>query len=260
MPPGRPAARDTWRRPLARSAQALDGRGQVQDELGAVVVDLVRGHADLLAVVATAEGRGSSHACRHAPLQRGTPWLAHRLSPVRPRQSRRPGMHRIRLSSLRSPPPCTARAAPAPKPKGAERLQLVDYIAGDTLANFEHETGIRSATTATTPTGSLRQAGGGHSGCLSSCPRIRAQQIGRPVPQIDRAQLTHSGQPSIGPARATRQRSARAASTRSTGCGATSRWASNRPRSSALAHRPADARPWSLLFDPAYGSRLRAAA
>ena len=172
-------------------------------------------------------------------------------------------MHRIKaflVALAAAALPCLARAAPA-EPKVLNVYNWSDYIAEDTLANFEHETGIKVRYD-NYDTNEILHAKlvAGHSGydiVVPSAHFARQQIEGGLFRKLDRAQLTHWG--NLDPALLAQLAKV------DPGNQYLVDWlwgyitvGINRPKvERALAGLPMPENPWSLLFDPAYASRLK---
>jgi len=172
-------------------------------------------------------------------------------------------MHRIKaflVALAAAALPCLARAAPA-EPKVLNVYNWSDYIAEDTLANFEHETGIKVRYD-NYDTNEILHAKlvAGHSGydiVVPSAHFARQQIEGGLFRKLDRAQLTHWG--NLDPALLAQLAKV------DPGNQYLVDWlwgyitvGINRPKvEKALAGMPMPDNPWSLLFDPAYASRLK---
>ena len=137
-----------------------------------------------------------------------------------------------------------------------------DYIADDTIKNFEKETGIKvnydNYDSNEVLLAKLVAGNTGYDIVVPGAHFAKTQIEGGLLQKLDRSKLTQLGQPRPDAAEAARQRSTPATSTWSTGSGATSRSASTSPKvKAALGDLPMPDNAWSLIFDPKYASKLK---
>ena len=137
-----------------------------------------------------------------------------------------------------------------------------DYIADDTIKNFEKETGIKvnydNYDTNEILHAKLVAGKTGYDIVVPGAHFAKTQIEGGLLQKLDRSQAHATGATSTRRCSSSSPTSTRATSTWSTGSGATSRSASTSPKvKAALGDLPMPDNAWSLIFDPKYASKLK---
>ena len=156
----------------------------------------------------------------------------------------------------------TGALAQNAEPKVLNIYNWSDYIAEDTIKNFEKETGIKvrydNYDTNEILHAKLVAGKSGYDIVVPSAHFAKKQIEAGLFQQARPLAADELEQPRPGAAGAAGQASTRATSTWWTGCGATSPWASTyRQVKKALGDLPMPENPWSLIFDPKYASKLK---